>query len=163
MDDKGGHILIDNDFNITGIIDWNFARIVPAYKAFRPSLVTADMDTIFSGRVGLSEYDYILASAVGKGSGSEVLGLIARSTDRIHRFTFVLGMGMALCFQEVLAVFNGIARTFNEGMEFNWEQWSLGRVRKWADDNVLAKLIQDDDEKGKSGPEGSSADIKPTS
>lgn len=27
--DKCDHIIVDDDFNITGIIDWSFARVVP--------------------------------------------------------------------------------------------------------------------------------------
>jgi aminoglycoside phosphotransferase (APT) family kinase protein len=29
MDDKGDHILIDDDYNITGIIDWEWAQTMP--------------------------------------------------------------------------------------------------------------------------------------
>lgn len=41
VDDKGGHLMVDDDLNITGIIDWQMARVVPAREAFGPSLVTA--------------------------------------------------------------------------------------------------------------------------
>ncbi|TVY89406.1 hypothetical protein LAWI1_G003921, partial [Lachnellula willkommii] len=43
VDDKGDHLLVDKDYNITGIIDWQFARTVPACEAFGPSLITANL------------------------------------------------------------------------------------------------------------------------
>ncbi|KAL4798215.1 hypothetical protein BDV19DRAFT_397113 [Aspergillus venezuelensis] len=42
-DDKGDHILIDEKYNITGLIDWRFARVVPALEAFGPGYLTADL------------------------------------------------------------------------------------------------------------------------
>src|SRR5690606_16988540 len=41
VDDKGDHIMVDEDLNITGIIDWQMARIVPRREAFALSLVSA--------------------------------------------------------------------------------------------------------------------------
>lgn len=48
VDDKGGHLLIDDEYNVTGIIDWQFERVVPAADAFGPSYVTVEM--ILDGR-----------------------------------------------------------------------------------------------------------------
>lgn len=52
MDDKSDHILVDKDYNVTGFIDWTFARAVPMYAAFGPSLLTADMNDIYQGKAG---------------------------------------------------------------------------------------------------------------
>ena len=51
-DDKGDHILVDDEFNVTGIIDWSFARPLPAYDAFGPSLLTAELDQLLRGGRG---------------------------------------------------------------------------------------------------------------
>ena len=50
VDDKGDHILVDEQLNITGIIDWQMARIVPRHEAFGASLVTADMNALCNGK-----------------------------------------------------------------------------------------------------------------
>lgn len=34
MDDWGNHILVDDDYNITGIIDWEWTQTVPWSIAF---------------------------------------------------------------------------------------------------------------------------------
>ena len=140
MDDKGDHIMVDDDFNITGITDWSFARVVPAYEAFGPSLVTADMDALYSGRTGLSQNDKMLADAL-EASGSPV-ARFAVAVDRIRRFTFGLGMGMAMNLDEVRAFFRGIVNTFQKGEEFNWKQWRSEHLKRWGDDEVLRMLLQ---------------------
>lgn len=56
VDDKGDHLLIDEDFSIAGAIDWQMARLVPRREAFGPSLVTADMNALcWGGRGGVAE------------------------------------------------------------------------------------------------------------
>jgi aminoglycoside phosphotransferase (APT) family kinase protein len=58
VDDKGDHLMVDDDLNITGIIDWQMARTVPANEAFGPSLVTADMSDIYNGKSSLTIDDH---------------------------------------------------------------------------------------------------------
>ncbi|KAK7701484.1 hypothetical protein SLS64_010228 [Diaporthe eres] len=57
VDDKGDHLLVDEDLNITGIIDWQMARVVPRGEAFGLSLVSADMRALCDGDVSLSAED----------------------------------------------------------------------------------------------------------
>ncbi|KAK4210075.1 hypothetical protein QBC37DRAFT_350636 [Rhypophila decipiens] len=73
VDDKGDHLLVDEDYNIVGIIDWQFARVVPAAEAFGPSLLTADMGILYAGAEsgGPTAGDKILADALRKKEGSE--------------------------------------------------------------------------------------------
>lgn len=141
MDDKGDHILVDEDFNLVGIIDWSFARLVPKYEAFGPSLVTACMDDIFTGKPGLSHGDRLLADLLE--ASSSPVARFARSADRIRCFTFGLGMGMGLSLDEAIAVFRVTVATFDEGFEFDWEKWRLEHVVKWADDEVLSMLLRE--------------------
>lgn len=64
VDDVGHHILVDKDNKITGIIDWEMARVVPPREAFGPSLVTADMGAMDHGPVGPTIRDLALADAL---------------------------------------------------------------------------------------------------
>ncbi|KAF3058309.1 hypothetical protein GL218_05369 [Daldinia childiae] len=40
VDDKGDHIMVDEDFNITGIIDWEWAHTAPPTQAFNYPLAS---------------------------------------------------------------------------------------------------------------------------
>lgn len=61
VDDKGDHLLVDEELNITGIIDWQMARVVPRREAFGLSLVSADMRALCDGDVSLSAEDIALS------------------------------------------------------------------------------------------------------
>lgn len=67
VDDKGDHILVGEELNITGIIDWQMARVVPRPEAFGPSLVTADMNALCNGEFSLSPDDLVLADMLRRG------------------------------------------------------------------------------------------------
>jgi hypothetical protein len=61
VDDKGDHLMVDNELNVIGIINWQMARVVPASEVFGPSLVTAKIGDIYSGSSSLTIHDPVLA------------------------------------------------------------------------------------------------------
>lgn len=143
MDDKGDHIFVDEKFNITGIIDWSFARTVPAYEAFGPSLVTADMNDMISGNVRASRDDKLLTQVL-QSNGSD-LARFANSEGRVRRLTFALGMGMNFTWAEALCVFQGIITEIcGSAHGFEWETWRRDRLVEWADDERLIVLSRDE-------------------
>lgn len=139
MDDKGDHILVDDEYNVTGIIDWTYARVVPAFEAFGPSLLTADMDDMFNGKSGRSPKDNIMAEMLQK--RDDYLGRIANGPDLVRRFSFGLGMGMNLPWEEANALFQGIISTAT-GIPVNidWEVWSQNRLYHWSNDPRIKAL-----------------------
>ncbi|KAI9731861.1 MAG: hypothetical protein M1818_007726 [Claussenomyces sp. TS43310] len=142
MDDKGDHIFVDEKFNITGIIDWSFARSVPSYEAFGPSLVTADMSDIFNGETRASGDDKLLAQEL-RIYGSH-LARFAESSGKTRRLTFALGMGMNFTWAEALNAFRGIIIESNGSAdEFEWETWRKDRLAEWTDDERLAILSRE--------------------
>lgn len=52
---KGTHLLIDENYNITGIIDWQFARIVPVCEAFGPLTPHCEPQQTLFERLGTYE------------------------------------------------------------------------------------------------------------
>lgn len=120
MDDKGDHILVDGEYNITGIIDWTYARVVPAYEAFGPSLLTADTKDLFNGKAGRSFQDTVMAEVLQR--RDNCLGRIAHGPDIVRRFSFFLGMGMDLSWKEANALFQGIISTATGiPLDLDWE------------------------------------------
>ncbi|EEH06891.1 conserved hypothetical protein [Histoplasma capsulatum G186AR] len=82
VDDKGDHLMVDDELNIIGIIDWQMARVVPAGEAFGPSLVTAEMGGIYNGRSSLTVHDLALAYFL-KTKGAVALAETMSGNERI--------------------------------------------------------------------------------
>jgi len=93
VDDKGDHLLVDEEFNVTGIIDWQFARTVPAAEAFGPSYVTADLMSLYSSNTGVTDDDRLLAKAL-KNRGADVLASFAEGNEIMRRFHNGLSSGL---------------------------------------------------------------------
>ncbi|EWZ79050.1 hypothetical protein FOWG_16768 [Fusarium oxysporum f. sp. lycopersici MN25] len=99
VDDKGDHLMVDEDYNIIGIIDWQMSRLVPRREAFGLSLVSADMNALCNGYVSLSAQDVALSKALGEKSKS-----LASYTenDKIRRFFWGLGLETDLTLMQSL-------------------------------------------------------------
>ncbi|KAI9711331.1 MAG: hypothetical protein M1820_002318 [Bogoriella megaspora] len=138
MDDKGDHILVDDNYNVTGIIDWTFARAVPSYEAFGPSLVTADMNDMYSGKVRRTDHDEMLASELRKHDPN--ITRFATSPDKIRRLTFSFGSGVDLSWDEALELFKGIMQVFGQG-NFDWDSWSRKALTEFEKDTRLHSLV----------------------
>ncbi|KAL2255107.1 hypothetical protein VTK26DRAFT_4102 [Humicola hyalothermophila] len=88
--DWGTHVLIDDDYNLTGIIDWQLARVVPRREAFGPSFVTFEIDSMNPApKSSLSARDLMLAEALDKRGSSDLARLMRDEKAR----RFFLGLG----------------------------------------------------------------------
>ncbi|KAJ8109850.1 hypothetical protein ONZ43_g6023 [Nemania bipapillata] len=86
VDDKGDHLLVDEDYNIATVIDWQFACFVPACEAFGPSLLTAVLGKLYSPLAGLSVDDSYIAESLRRKGREDLAGLASRSelAKRFH-------------------------------------------------------------------------------
>ena len=94
VDDKGDHLLVDADYNLTGIVDWQFARFVPACEAFGPSLITADVGSLYSSAISLSVDDKQLLNLL-KGQDSGKFDALGDIDELSRRFNFGLASGLS--------------------------------------------------------------------
>ncbi|KAF7716743.1 Phosphotransferase enzyme family [Penicillium ucsense] len=85
VDDKGDHLMVDEELNVVGIIDWQMARVVPAGEAFGPSLVTADMGAMYNDRSSLTFHDLALTHSL-KAKGAAGLANIMGGDESSRRF-----------------------------------------------------------------------------
>ncbi|KAI9716971.1 MAG: hypothetical protein M1828_007485 [Chrysothrix sp. TS-e1954] len=142
MDEKGDHVLVDEDYNITGIIDWTFARSVPAYEAFGPTLMTANMADLYDGKVGRSEGDVEFAATLRR--QNHALSLYWDHGDRLRRLLLGLGQGMRLSWNDTLHMFKGMLAAIGESMAlFDWEQWREQHLEEYRGDPLLCRLGDD--------------------
>ncbi|KAI0536746.1 hypothetical protein GGR58DRAFT_474410 [Xylaria digitata] len=135
VDDKGDHLLVDENLNITGIIDWQMARAVPRREAFGPSLVTADMSALCGGKVSLSIDDVALAGAL-RGRGSPELAS-CMADEKARRFFW--GLAMEPKWSYALPLANAILKIF--GVNQEWTTWRESALSQYETDERLQALV----------------------
>lgn len=134
VDDKGDHLLVDDELNITGIIDWQMARVVPRREAFALSLVSADMQALCEGRVSLSAHDVALRSALREKSAQ-----LARyaGDEKVRRFFWGLGLETERACALPLA--KAILEVF--GVKQDWHGRKDAVLRRCEGDERLRTLV----------------------
>jgi aminoglycoside phosphotransferase (APT) family kinase protein len=136
VDDKGDHIMVDEDLNITGIIDWQMARVVPRREAFGPSLVSADMRALCEGNISLSAEDVLLGSVLSE----EIPGTNMFTKDeRVRRYLW--GLGLESKWVYALPLANAILRVF--GVDQGWDEWKQSSLERYGNDQRLKALVDD--------------------
>ncbi|KAJ3499497.1 hypothetical protein NLG97_g271 [Lecanicillium saksenae] len=136
VDDKGDHLLVDENLNITGVIDWQMARVVPRREAFGPSLVTVNMSALCNGKVSLSADDVALVEALRrKGISSLPNSMIDEKARR-----FFWGLALEPEWSYALPLANAILEVFGVGLE--WAQWRETALKMYKSDERLHALIQ---------------------
>ncbi|TRX91058.1 hypothetical protein FHL15_008040 [Xylaria flabelliformis] len=135
VDDKGDHLLVDENLNITGIIDWQMARVVPRREAFGPSLVTADMSALCGGKVSLSVDDVALAGALRERGSFELAGCMA--DEKARRFFW--GLALETKWSYALPLANAILKVF--GVDQDWTTWRETALSEYETDERLKALV----------------------
>lgn len=135
VDDKGDHILIDENFNITGIIDWEMARTVTRSEAFGPSLVTADMNDLCAGKVSLTAMDQILARELRK--LSPPLADYHSVDEKARRFFW--GLALEPDWEDAKPLAVAILTVF--GVDQSWDEWRESALKRHEGDERLKGLL----------------------
>ncbi|KAF7854159.1 hypothetical protein EAF04_010456 [Stromatinia cepivora] len=122
-DDKGDHILVDDDFNITGIIDWEFASAEAKELAFSSPCMMWPVRDYYNGINSLCSDELKFAEAFEE-RGRQDLGKIVRNGRQWQRFTFFLG-GVPTDKMEFNALFHGLRSAFSHNVAdiSTYEDW----------------------------------------
>ncbi|KAL6803264.1 hypothetical protein GGI42DRAFT_360077 [Trichoderma sp. SZMC 28013] len=136
VDDKGDHLLVDDDLHITGIIDWQMARVVPRREAFGPSLITAEMDALCTGKVSLSADDVALTDALRQGGLSWMTSGVV--DEKARRFFW--GLALESEWSNALPLAVAILEAF--GIRQDWVQWREMALDEYDTDERLKGLVE---------------------
>ncbi|KAI0389071.1 phosphotransferase enzyme family-domain-containing protein [Xylariaceae sp. FL0594] len=90
FDDKGDHILVDGDGNITGIIDWEWAHTAPAFHAFKSPIGFLPVGDFYDGVNSLGDDEAIFARFLEERGRPDLAGYV-RNGRLQHRFNFCCG------------------------------------------------------------------------
>jgi hypothetical protein len=118
---------VDEQLKITGIIDWQMARIVPLHEAFGPSLVTADMNALCNGEFSLSPDDLILADMLRIRGLSDVASNV--TDEKVRRHFWGLALEPTWTYAQPLS--DAILKVF--GVVEDWSQWKESALKEIRD------------------------------
>ncbi|KAJ5469741.1 hypothetical protein N7539_009359 [Penicillium diatomitis] len=125
-DEKGDQILVDEEFNITGIIDWEWAYTDSKSGAFNSPIVLLPVADFYAGKTSIGEDETFLQSALkqkGIRISERLSGMAGSSTD----------------FDFAAVTTSQIGRDSLGSLPDFWEPWAslvisigrLGRQKHW--------------------------------
>jgi hypothetical protein len=141
-DDKGDHILVDNAFNIVGIIDWEWTQTAPPSEAFSSPCMLWPVDKFYGGSNELAGEELRLA-AIFQERGRDDLARYVVDGRKMQRFLFALGPDSSHADEDATVfahLFAGLRDAFGDGDD-DWQEWRRRAVEKWQDDELLLGLL----------------------
>lgn len=138
-DDKGDHILVDKDYNITAIIDWEWAHTAPEAIAFNSPIGLLPVNEFYDGLNTLGEEEKLLAETFEKNDELR-LAQAVRNGRLQHRFAFCCGYDLS-DWKGFLGLFKGLrdAVSIDQGLE--WEEWKQIALERYQSDGGLRFLL----------------------
>lgn len=135
FDDKGNHVLVDAGFNITGIIDWEFASAEPQALAFSTPCMLWPVGEFYDGDNKLSAEEVGFAE-IFEQRGRGDLARIVRESRKMQRFLFFNGGGVAHEMNEFRALFGGLRTAWKDDGEYMaaYDEWKSEAIMKYRKD-----------------------------
>ena len=142
FDDKGDHILVDEHFNITGIIDWEFASVESKMLAFSSPCMLWPVGDFYAGSNRLSSEEMEFAVMFERRGRADMASLI-RTGRKMQRYLFFLA-GTSHEREEFEAMFQGLRSAWAEdGSQLeSYQTWKDGALKKYAGDTQLMHLLR---------------------
>ncbi|KAK4040772.1 hypothetical protein C8A01DRAFT_45974 [Parachaetomium inaequale] len=134
-DDKGDHLLVDEEYNITGVIDWEFASAEAKELAFNSPCMTWPVGDFYDGNNALADDEEKFA-AIFERRGRADMAAIVRGGRRWQRYLFFLGGGIPRDVAEFEPLFQGLQKSFSgEGSQkviSSYKEWKQGALTEFS-------------------------------
>ncbi|KAL4968771.1 uncharacterized protein BDV14DRAFT_196588 [Aspergillus stella-maris] len=147
-DDKGDHILVDDDYNITDILDWEWAYTDQKPWAFTSPMMLLDVNEFYIGKLEPSADEEHFTQCFEENGRSD-LAQIVRKGRMLHFFRFCNGHDLTMEFEGFEALFYGLGRALgvendkdgNAENGFGWDEWRKTALREYKDDDLLKEFL----------------------
>lgn len=149
-DDKGDHILVDADFNIVGIIDWEWCSTASKEEAFSSPCMMWPVGAFYEGSNQLSEEELLFAR-VFRERGRDDLARCVLDGRRVQRYMFALGPGGAFhepkrtrgcLFWGFKRAFEGLGAVSDEkSVDEEWNAWKANALENWKEEEMLKAVL----------------------
>ncbi|KAG5970789.1 hypothetical protein E4U13_005213 [Claviceps humidiphila] len=149
-DEKGDHILVNADFDIVGIIDWEWCQTTSKELAFSSPCMMWPIGAFYDGSNELAEEELLLAR-VFREKGREDLASCVLHGRKVQRLVFGLHDGVAQLDKKTFAsLFVGLKRAFDghdvkidgQGVEDEWEVWRAKALEDWKHEALFKSVIE---------------------
>ncbi|KAJ3579493.1 hypothetical protein NPX13_g1070 [Xylaria arbuscula] len=138
-DDKGDHLLVDEDYNITGIIDWEWAYTAPLSEAFNSPIGFLPVSQFYRGVNDLGEDEATFARLLREKGDPQLAQSVL--TGRLqHRFNFCCGYDLS-DWEGFLGLFKGLREAVGIDGELSWDDWKSVALERYRDDECLQLLL----------------------
>ena len=142
FDDKGDHILVDENHNITAIIEWEFASVEAKELAFSSPCMMWPVSEFYDGsnELSLEETEF---AALFADRGRQDLADLVRNGRRFQRFTFFLA-GASKEQEDFKALFYGLRAAFKQKGDIpcTHREWRLRALQRYASDDGLREVLK---------------------
>jgi hypothetical protein len=147
-DDRGDHILVDNHFNITAIIDWEYASIEVRDFAFSSHCIMWPAADFYNGKNNLSREEIEFASIFRKRGRSDMADILLKGR-RWQRFLVSVSENMSSGPQEFQNLFQGLRAALLDECEpeklVPYDEWRAKAIPQYANtDEKLQRLVRED-------------------
>ncbi|KAK3380340.1 hypothetical protein B0T24DRAFT_190915 [Lasiosphaeria ovina] len=141
-DDKGDHILVDDAFNIVGIIDWEWTQTVSREEAFSSPCLMWPVGRFYRGDNELSGDEDRFAAMFRERGRPDLADLVVQGR-KVQRFFFAFGPGGGAhdsqkTFEDL---FDGLRSAFAGKDRGGWDEWKAEALERYKGDARLRKLL----------------------
>lgn len=138
-DDKGDHILVDENYNIQGIIDWEWAYTAPVSQAFNTPVALLHAKEFYDGKKHLGAQEKHMAG-IFQGKGKHELAEVVRNGRVQHWFAFCCGCDLE-DWTGFLGLFRGLRAAVGVDKGISWDKWKDRALDRYKDEPDLQTLL----------------------
>ncbi|XWX00306.1 hypothetical protein V2A60_008326 [Cordyceps javanica] len=151
-DDKGDHILVNDKFEIIGIIDWEWCSTASKEVAFSSPCMMWPVAAFYDGSNELAKEELFLANAFRE-RGRDDLARCVLNGRKVQRLLFALGPGgvsqenkktfacLFMGLKRALTCSHDISQEKQGSEEEEWENWKANALEMWKNDDLLQTVL----------------------
>jgi hypothetical protein len=140
-DDKGFHILVDCNSNITALIDWKWAFTAPLPLAFNSPMLFLPTSDFFNGETDIGKDEEVFAKCLDA-KGAKDMAKCVREGRVHHQFAFLCTLDFCLSFEDLVGLFKGLRRSVLVDHEYEWEEWRKVALERYGHDDGLREMLE---------------------
>ena len=137
LDSRDANFLVDDEYNITGVIDWELAIVMPNYSAFQSPLLLFDIGDVYQKGLSTPSLEEAKFADILKEKGHEDLAKLASQK---------LGFRLEQCIiedpcsRQFIPLFSGWWKLVNPSEEFDFAPWRAAALKKYGHGGLSEKL-----------------------